>query len=106
MARYVVTPAADTDLNEIWQYVFGESGQRRADALELQLHKDMQRIGRHPGIGHVREDLADEHLRVWSTHRFLIVYRPQTRPVQIIRVLHGARDIAALMRNHSPPDSL
>lgn len=97
MSGYLLTPAADTDLEEIWQHVNGSGGAARANALDDEPHAALQRLGEFPDIGRPRDDLADERLRVWAVFSFLIVYRPETRPVQIIRVLHGARDIQALM---------
>lgn len=97
MSGYLLTPAADADLEEIWQYVLGSGGVSRADTLEDELRAAMQRLGAFPDMGHARDDLADERLRIWTVSGLLIVYRPETRPVQVIRVLHGARDIQALM---------
>ncbi|MFP4148959.1 MAG: type II toxin-antitoxin system RelE/ParE family toxin, partial [Nitriliruptoraceae bacterium] len=54
------------------------------------------RLADHPGLGHLREDLADEALRVWTVHSYLVIYRPDARPLQIVRVLSGYRDIAIL----------
>lgn len=105
MTRYLLTPAADADIEEIWQYVAANSGSPRADTLEDELHAAMERLGEMPGIGHLRHDLADEALRFLGVHKFLIIYRPDTRPVQIIRVLHGARDVQAILSSdpESPP---
>ena len=96
-SQYLLTPVADADLEEIWLYVAEQSGAARADALEDQLHSAMVRLGEMPGMGHLRTDLADEALRFWAVHRFLIIYRPETRPLQILRVLHGARDVRAIL---------
>lgn len=57
----------------------------------------MHGIGESPGKGHLRPDLADESLRLWSVFSYLIVYRPTTRPVQILRVVHGAQELAAAL---------
>ena len=46
-----------------------------------------------------RDDLADETLRVWTVHSYLMIYRPETRPLQIVRVLSGYRDIATLFES-------
>lgn len=97
MSRYLITPEADADLDEIWQYVAINSGSSRADALEDELHTAMNRLGEIPGIGHLRHDLADEPLRFFGVHKFLIIYRPEMRPIQIVRVLHGARDVQAIL---------
>jgi plasmid stabilization system protein ParE len=103
MSGYQLTPAADADLEEIWQYVCESSGAVRANALEDELHTAMDTLGKSPGIGHLRHDLADEALRIWTVHKFLIVYRPEIRPVQVVRVLHGARDLQAILGG-SPVD--
>ncbi len=57
----------------------------------------MQKLAETPGMGHVREDLADESLRVWRVFSFLVIYRPDTSPLHVIRVLHGARDLEGLL---------
>lgn len=97
MSGYLLTAAADADLEEIWRYVSDKDGASRADALEDELHAAMRRLGGSRKMGHLRHDLADEDLRVWTVHKFLIVYRPETRPVQVVRVLHGARDVGAIL---------
>lgn len=55
-----------------------------------------RRLADHPGLGHIRDDLADETLKVWPVHSYLVIYRPATTPLQVVRVLSGYRDIAAL----------
>jgi plasmid stabilization system protein ParE len=102
VSGYLVTPAADADLDELWERVAGETGAARADRPEGELHAAMCRIGDMPGIGHSRDDLADESLRILVVHAFLIVYRPDTRPPQVIRVLHGARDVQAILGPAKP----
>lgn len=102
MSLYHLTPLADSDLDQIWRYVLEHSGLARANTLETELHHAMQRLADTPSIGHLREDLAAEALRVWSVHKFLIIYRPATRPIQIVRVLHGARDVHAILARQPP----
>lgn len=36
--------------------------------------------------------LANESPRVWSVFSYLIIYRPETKPVQILHVIRGTRD--------------
>ena len=100
MSGYLLTPAADADIEEIWQYVAASSGESRADALERELHAAMRRLGEMPGIGHPRHDLADEPLCFFSVHNFLVIFRPETRPIQVVRVLHGARDVHAILESN------
>jgi antitoxin ParD1/3/4/toxin ParE1/3/4 len=97
MNRYLLTPAADLDIEEIWQYVAGVSGNEAADRVESDLHDAMALIAGSPGIGHTRPDLADESLRIHTVHSYLIVYRPETSPIHVVRVIHGARDVESVL---------
>jgi antitoxin ParD1/3/4/toxin ParE1/3/4 len=42
------------------------------------------------------DDLDDETLRVWPVHSYLIVYRPEQKPIEIVRVVSGFRDLFTL----------
>lgn len=57
----------------------------------------MRRLAEMPEMGHSREDLADEPLRFWPVHSYLIIYRPDRSPLEVVRVLSGYRDIAELL---------
>lgn len=57
----------------------------------------MVKLAGMPEMGHVREDLAQASLRFWPVYSYLIVYLPESRPLQILRVLHGARDVRSLL---------
>ncbi len=48
-------------------------------------------------MGHLRQDLADEPLRFWAVYSYLIIYREDSDPLEIVRVLHGARDVKSLL---------
>lgn len=90
---FILTPSAARDLDEILEYVLEHGGATPALHVHACLHEGFSKVGAEPGIGHIRDDLADELLRVWVVFSYLIIYRPDTQPVQIIRVLHGARDV-------------
>lgn len=51
-----------------------------------------------PAIGHLREDLTDEPLRFWPVRRYLIVYRSDSDPLEIVRVLSAYRDVKKLLQ--------
>ena len=98
--RFFLTPSAARDLDDVLTYVLEQSGVERARRLYDHLHKAFVAISTQPGIGHGREDLVDESLRVWPVFAHLIIYRPDTKPVQIIRVIHGARDVGTMFEHH------
>ena len=96
MKRFVLTRAAKVDLADIAHHIRSESP---AAALRVvgELRKAIHRLAGSPHLGHLREDLADEPLRFWPVYSYLIIYDPQSRPIQVLRILHGARDVRALM---------
>jgi antitoxin ParD1/3/4/toxin ParE1/3/4 len=96
MSRFVLTPAARADLNEIFDYISRDSPDAAHRVLE-ELRTAMKKLARMPDMGHFRRDLASEPLRFWPVFSYLIIYRPEARPLQVVRVLHGARDIRRIM---------
>jgi len=93
---FVLTPLAARDLDDIWSYL-AEDNLRAADRVLGAIEKPINRLAKRPGMGHLREDLADRRHRFFLTYSYLIVYRPQTEPLQIVRVLHAARDVQSLL---------
>jgi plasmid stabilization system protein ParE len=37
-------------------------------------------------------------VKFWTVYSYQIVYDPETKPVQIIRVLHGMRDTPEILK--------
>ena len=101
MPRFVLAHEATGDLRDIYDYIAADDPAAARRVLE-DLRTAMHRLAEHPGLGHLRDDLADEALRVWTVHSYLVIYRPDARPLQIVRVLSGYRDIAALFECSEP----
>lgn len=95
MPRFVLSEAAAGDLRDIHEYIAADDP-AAARRVVQDLRAAMHRLAEHPGLGHLREDLADEALRVWTVHSYLVIYRPDAQPLQVARVLSGYRDIAVL----------
>ena len=88
---FTLTPSAKADLREIVQYYRRERGVASARLVRTTLDTALMLLATHPEIGHARPDLADERHRIWPVRHFLIIYRPQTKPLQIIRIWHAKR---------------
>ncbi|MFM8444870.1 MAG: type II toxin-antitoxin system RelE/ParE family toxin [Methylococcus sp.] len=54
-----------------------------------------QQLANHPQMGPARRDIAPE-LRYFPVGSYLILYRILPGAIEVVRVLHGARDISAL----------
>lgn len=84
MSRFVLTPAAEDDIREILDYIERDNPPAVARVREG-LRDGMRLIAERPGVGHIRTDLTSETVRFWSVFSYLIIYRPETEPVQIVR---------------------
>jgi len=93
--RFVLSEAAADDLRDIYEYIAADDPVAAWRVLE-DIRTAMHRLADHPGLGHLRDDLAEEALRVWTVHSYLVIYRPDAQPLQVVRVLSGYRDIAVL----------
>jgi plasmid stabilization system protein ParE len=96
MSRYELARAALDDLDELWLYIAEDSldaANRTTDAIldACALLVD------HPHIGHARTDLTDRPVLFWTSGKYLIVYRPETKPLRVVAVLHASRDVATLL---------
>jgi toxin ParE1/3/4 len=63
-----------------------------ADAFIEKLYEAIEGLGRHPSSGRHREELAPG-IQSFPFGRYIIFYRAATNSIEIVRVLHGARDI-------------
>ena len=97
MSDYVLSPEALQDLGDIWEFI-AEDNIEAADRVREEIFAAFDGLVNAPRKGHVREDLTDKPVLFWPVRAYLIVYRPETRPLHIVGVLHGARDIPTLLR--------
>jgi plasmid stabilization system protein ParE len=98
MSQFQLAPAAKSDIFEIWNHYAAEVGDvELADRMRHEIFSDIRAAARKPDISHLRRDLADEPLRFWRVRNYLIIYRSETKLIQVVRVLHGARDVQALL---------
>ena len=95
MKRFKLSPEAAQDIREIWAYVAADSIQA-ARRLRLQILDACRRIADNPEIGHRRDDLTEKPVLFWPAGSYLIICAAR-KPVEIVRVLHSARDIPSLL---------
>lgn len=96
MPGIVVSPLAQTDINEIWDYIARDSI-RNADRFIDRIEQRFGLLAANPRLGVARDDLR-AGLRRFGYARYLIYYRIIRGGVEIVRVVHGARDQLALWR--------
>lgn len=97
-ARYTLAPQAALDLFEIWRYIKEQASVTIADRVESAIRERMAFLAGTPGAGHRRKDLTDLNVKFLSVYSYLIVYRPETKPLQIVSILHGRRDVEQILK--------
>lgn len=103
MARVVKRDAARRDLIEHFVFL-GENASVNVARRFLQaVHASFEGLSHVPELGAQRTFRNPRYstVRMWPVkgfERYLIFYRPIKDGVEILRVLHGARDIESLFR--------
>lgn len=97
MKRCVLTKSAERDLDKIKSYLAEKAGPTITRRVMKEIRTALNLVGSQPGAGHLREDLTSRPVKFWPVYSYLIVYDPKTKPVKIIRVLHGMRDIEEIL---------
>jgi len=94
VSRITKTARAEQDLEEIWFYVAVDNV-GAADALLDELENSVRLLATQPKMGRAREELASE-LRSFPVRRYVVFYRPLVDGIEVVRVLHGARDVTEI----------
>ena|ERR1017187_2249612 len=95
--RYTLAPEAARDLVQIWRYLKKESSQETADRVESVIRDKFEYLAEFPRAGHWRRDLTRADARFFPVYSYLIVYRPETSPLQIVSILHASRDVPRIL---------
>jgi plasmid stabilization system protein ParE len=98
-ARYILAPEAVLDLVQIWRYIKKNASFEMAERVEMVIREKIVYLAETPGGGHWRRDLTDEPVKFFSIYSYLIVYRPETKPLQVVAILHGRRDVEQLLKS-------
>jgi toxin ParE1/3/4 len=96
MNPYLLAPAAQRDLRTLQAYMAQEHIQVARRVL-AEIRAACARLADHPHLGHPREDLTDQPVCFWLVRTYDIIYRPETRPLEIVRIVHSARDLPHLL---------
>ena len=93
MAGYLLTAAAEEDLAEIVRFIAQSDGVGRASHVLEAFLEAFDTLTFTPGMGYRREHLTGATLRWWPVLRFQVLYDPETDPLTVMRIVHGARDL-------------
>ena len=97
--RYLLAPEAAADLVKIWRYIKQQTSIRMADRVESVIREKIVFLAANPNAGHSRTNLTDQPVKFFPVYSYLIVYRPETKPLQIASILHGRRDVEQVLKS-------
>ena len=97
--KLVVSRPAESDLDEQSEYL-GRDDPSSAERFLAAAYRAFRDLAETPGLGRLRRFRAARlhGLRSWRVRGFdnwLVFYRVTDNAVEIVRVLHGARDLEA-----------
>lgn len=98
MADYLLSPEALEDLRNIRDFIAADNTQA-ADKLLDQFFEVFENLAKWPRQGHARADVTNRDVRFWPVGDYLVVYRENPKPLQIVAILHGARDVPKVIMN-------
>jgi len=94
MTKVFHTEQAKADLLDIWAYI-AEDNPNAADRLLEAIGYRCSLLGDSPKLGRERPDIAPT-MRYFPMRNYLIIYHEIERGIEIVRVVHGSRDLSAL----------
>jgi len=100
MAKTRITPLAENDLEGIWSFIatdnVGAADQTVATVLDT-----AERIADMPGMGARRDDIR-RGLRTFPVGKYLIFYRLIDTGIEVMRVVHGQRNLPEIFKSGRP----
>jgi toxin ParE1/3/4 len=96
MPRLVLSPEAWRDFRDIRDYI-AKDDPEAARRVVMRLRDMARTLSGVPAMGRARPELGPD-IRSFVADRYVLFYRPLSRAagIQLVRVLHGARDVDAL----------
>ena len=95
MARLVISPLADSDLNAILEFIARDKPEA-AERWVQKIRDTCLLLAENPDIGERRPEFKTVEIRSSLVGRYVIFYRPIHGGIEIARVLSGEHDIRSL----------
>ncbi len=92
-----ITERAEVDLDELWAYIAANSPDAADRIVDAVLGGSRIHV-RFPDMGQCRDDLGPG-LRCFVVSPSVVFYRPIEDTIEVLRVLHGARDVRSIKDN-------
>ena len=98
MRRFLFGHYVESDLRAIRDHIRKDNPES-ARQLMVRFVNVFRLLAERPEIGHAREDLPEPSLRFWPVGAYLVIYLGERQPIEIVGVVHGARDIPSVINS-------
>ena len=92
MPNYRLTPAAKSDLLEIWNYTVEAWGGKQTEKYLLDIEAMLEQLAANPELGRQRPEISPGYYS-FPVGKHIIFYLPSGNHIDIIGILHGRMDI-------------
>lgn len=100
MARVLRRPRAAEDIAAVWDFI-ADDNPDAADHWVDQLDTQLRLLATQPLMGRARDELAPG-IRSFPFGRYLVFYLPIGDGIDVVRVLHGTRDVDTVFGEDNP----
>lgn len=91
MSRYVLSPKAQDDLSDIWNFTEERWGPEQADKYLRVLQRAMEVVADDPRKGRTWDEVREGY-RMYPAGSHMLIYRAAEIGIDVVRVLHGRMD--------------
>jgi plasmid stabilization system protein ParE len=95
VSRFLFGRYVEGDLRELRDHIAKDSPES-ARRMMVRFVSAFRLLAKNPELGHAREDLQAD-IRFWPVGAYLILYLAARTPIEILAVVHGARDVPAIV---------
>lgn len=95
MSEPRLTEQAEADLDELWAYIAANNPEAADRMVDAVLESSRMHV-RFPGMGQSRDELRPG-LRCFVVSPYVVFYRTLEATIEVLRILHGARDIRSII---------
>jgi toxin ParE1/3/4 len=89
--RYTLSPRAQSDLDEIWDYTARHWGVDQAEIYIRRLWRDIETVAAKPAIGRACPEVKAGYYKFLSGSHVLF-FRLTSGGIDVVRILHGRMD--------------
>jgi toxin ParE1/3/4 len=93
VSQYLLSPAAQADLEQIWDYARGRWGVDQAEEYLRELQRAIERAAANPRIGRACDEIRPGYRKLAAGSHTLFYRVTAGAVIDVVRVLHQRMDV-------------